>query len=138
MKRNKTIIVGCGRLGSKVASLLSTNGRNVIMIDNDSESFRRLSDSFNGYTIEGDATDIDFLENTYIKECSCIIVATDNDDVNIFIAHIAKKLFEVPEVIVRLKDNTKSRLVEGMDIKAVYPFILSLSEISNIFDGGLN
>ena len=45
------IVVGCGRVGSQLATLLSVEGHNVTVIDQDDEAFRRLGTTFNGVTI---------------------------------------------------------------------------------------
>ena len=36
------IIVGCGRVGSELAKLLSSEGHNVVVIDRSPKSFDRL------------------------------------------------------------------------------------------------
>lgn len=36
------IILGCGRVGSELAKLLSAEGHNVVIIDKNSESFNRM------------------------------------------------------------------------------------------------
>ncbi len=138
MKKNKSIVIGCGRLGSSIATHLSTNGKNVIMIDKEASSFRRLADAFNGYTLEGDATDIEFLTKSFIKEATSVTIVTDNDNVNIFVAHICFHIFKVPSIFIRLADNKKSKLLENTNIKAIYPFILSFDEFVSMYneDGG--
>ncbi len=45
------IVVGCGRVGSQLATLLSVEGHNVVVIDRDPEAFKRLGTLFNGITI---------------------------------------------------------------------------------------
>ena len=44
------VILGCGRVGAMLASLLEGEGHSVGIIDRDSEAFRRLSESFRGKT----------------------------------------------------------------------------------------
>jgi trk system potassium uptake protein TrkA len=47
------IIVGCGRVGSELAKLLSNEGHNIVIIDRDPTSFDRLGQAFNGLTMVG-------------------------------------------------------------------------------------
>lgn len=126
--RNMTVVVGSGRLGSSIASRSCERGRHVVVIDNDNEGFNRLSDNFSGYEIRGDATDLTILEAGYIKKAREIIVTTGDDNVNIFVAHLARIIYDVPEVYIRLDDPSKDILIRGMNIKAIYPFQLSIDK----------
>jgi trk system potassium uptake protein len=60
MKRNKFIVIGSGRLGANIATKMSELGEDVIIIDATDDSFRKLQDSFSGYQVVGDATDLLF------------------------------------------------------------------------------
>ena len=68
--KNKTIIVGCGRLGSSMANKCSLEGKNIIVVDHSEDAFDRLSDAFGGYTMVGDVTDPAFLEEAHISSGS--------------------------------------------------------------------
>ena len=51
------VIMGCGRVGARVAALLDHTGNNVTIIDTDSRAFRRLPAGFGGETIIGTGID---------------------------------------------------------------------------------
>ena len=72
-KEDYTIIIGCGRLGANLANALSDEGENVLIIDQDRDSFRRLSSSYGGLSVVADGTDLDALqrseERRVGKEC---------------------------------------------------------------------
>lgn len=55
------IIVGCGRVGSELATLLSQNDGNVCVVDRNAEAFSNLSRNFNGTTLQGLGFDEDVL-----------------------------------------------------------------------------
>lgn len=133
--QNKVIIVGCGRLGSTIANKCASEGKNVMVVDNDDVGFELLSDKFSGFKITGDATDLRVLEEAYITSAREIIVATGNDNINIFVAHIARKIYNVPNIYVRLDNPENEVLVKGMNIKAIYPFELSFDKF-NLIRGG--
>jgi len=133
--QNKVLIVGCGRLGSTIANKCASEGKNVMVIDKDETEFELLSEKFSGYKIIGDATDLSVLEEAYITSAKEIIVATGNDNVNIFVAHIARKIYNVPFIYVRLDNPENEVLVKGRNIKAIYPFELSLDKF-NLLRGG--
>lgn len=133
--KNKTIIVGCGRLGSSMANKCSLEGKNIIVLDHSEDAFDRLSDAFGGYTMVGDVTDPAFLEEAYISSAKEIIITTGDDNVNLFIAHIARKIYDVPEIYVRLNNPENEVLLKGMGIKAIFPFELSYDKF-NVLRGG--
>lgn len=129
MKKNKSVVIGSGRLGASIAAMLSNAGNDVLIIDKDGSSFRKLSDTYSGYDVIGDATDLSILENeALIKEAKEVIITTDSDNVNLFIAHLCFYLYDVPNIYARFSDTDKGKLIESTTIKAIYPFILSIDE----------
>ena len=133
--RNKTLIVGCSSLGATITNKFSTEGKNLMVIDKQPKNFERLSDRFSGYTITGDVTDLDVLEEAGIASAKEIVIVTDSDNVNLFVAHIAKKIYSVPNIYVRLSEPENEILLKGMDIKAIYPLELSYDKF-NLLRGG--
>ena len=130
--KNKTLIIGCGRLGASIANADSLSGKNVLVVDKDSRSFELLSDLFSGYTFLGDVTDLSLLEEAYITSAKEIIIATGDDNVNLFLAYVARKLYNVPKIYVRLDDPSLEILISDLDVKAIYPFELSLDKFSRM------
>ena len=130
--KNKTLIIGCGRLGASIANADSLSGKNILVVDKDSSSFELLSDLFSGYTFLGDVTDLSLLEEAYITSAKEIIIATGDDNVNLFLAYVARKLYNVPKIYVRLDDPSLEILISDLDVKAIYPFELSLDKFSRM------
>ena len=130
--KNKTLIIGCGRLGASIANADSLSGKNVLVVDKDSSSFELLSDLFSGYTFLGDVTDLSLLEEAYITSAKEIIIATGDDNVNLFLAYVARKLYNVPKIYVRLDDPSLEILISDLDVKAIYPFELLLDKFSRM------
>ena len=133
-KEEYTIIVGCGRLGAKIANALSDNEENVLVIDRSESSSKRLSSDFGGINIFGDGMDITTLKEAEIENASILVAVTDDDNVNIMIAQIAKTVFNVPRVIARLYDPEKACVFENQGIDIVCPAMLSADNIYNILD----
>ncbi|OGO88242.1 MAG: potassium transporter TrkA [Clostridiales bacterium GWF2_36_10] len=127
-----TIIIGCGRLGTGLADSLSDSGGNVMVIDNDKDAFRKMSSSYGGLTLIGDATDIDILKEAQIENANAVVCVTNNDNTNIMVAQIAKELFKVKHVISRLYDPERECLYREFDIATICPAVLSANEISKL------
>ena len=49
---SNVIVVGCGRVGSQLANMLSDNGNNVCVIDKNVNAFANLGRNFNGSTVQ--------------------------------------------------------------------------------------
>ena len=123
MKQSNTIIVGAGRLGGSIARKLNKIA-NVLIIDKDKNKFSKLQD-YSGFVEAGDATDQAFLEKNGIKDADSIIAVTDDDNVNIFLADLCSHVYNVPNIIIKLKDSRKRVLVDDR-ITCICPFDLSL------------
>ena len=133
--RNKTIICGCSSLGVTITNKFSTEGKNIMVIDIEPKNFARLSERFSGYTIAGDISDLEVLEEACIASAKEIVITTDDDNLNLFVAHIARKIYGVPNIYVRLSEPDNEVLLKGMDVKAIYPLELSYDKF-NLLRGG--
>lgn len=136
--RNKILIIGVGRLGSSIANRASARGENIIVCDSRADAFVRLDESFTGFKVTGDATDMTILENDcYIDTCHEVVVTTGDDNVNLFLAIVCAKVYKVPRVFVRFDDPTRSALIAGTEnVQAIYPFELSLTKFTAMEGGG--
>lgn len=126
------IVVGCSRFGSNVASYLSKNGSEVIVIDLNREAFDKLPVSYSGFKIIGDGSDVDKLIEMGIKKADLIIAATDNDNVNIMISEIAKNIFNKNFIVSRLYDLEKEVVYRDLDIDVISPTKLSIDAFHNV------
>ncbi|WP_017470408.1 potassium channel family protein [Amphibacillus jilinensis] len=134
VKQNKySIIIGCGRLGSRIANELSANDEDVLIIDRDEEAFRKLSKSYGGLTLVGDGTDLALLKEANVKKASTVILTTDNDNINILISQMLKIIFNKEFIIARLYDSEKDYVYEELGIKTICPVDLSIQELNRYF-----
>ena len=133
--RNLTLIIGSGRFGSSLANKYCQSGKNVMVIDKNADSFERLSDNFSGYTFAGDATDIAVLEKCHIDQANEIIITTGNDNANLFVAHVARKIYDIPEIYVRLFAPDSEQFLKGLKVNAIFPFELSVDEFNRLNGG---
>ena len=97
----KLLIVGCGRVGSAIASRMAADGHDVSVIDDDPEALARLPEDWPGRFVQGHALDIDVLIDAGIETADACVVATDGDNTNIVIAQVAQKRFNCPCVVTR-------------------------------------
>jgi len=112
------IIVGCGRVGSELARLLSGEGHDVVIIDKNKASFDRLGATFNGLTIVGNGFDLQLLKQAGIEKADAFCAVTNGDNTNLVSAQTAKRIFKVPKVIARVYDPQRAHIYSalGLDI----------------------
>jgi trk system potassium uptake protein TrkA len=112
------IIVGCGRVGSELAKLLSNEGHNVVVIDKSQDSFERLGGTFNGLTKVGNGFDLELLKQAGIAKADAFCAVTNGDNTNLISAQVAKKIFNVPKVFARVYDPQRAHIYAalGLDI----------------------
>lgn len=113
------IVVGCGRVGSQLATLLSVEGHNVVVIDKNASAFRRLGSIFNGITIKGLGFDEDVLEQAGIREADAFAAVTNLDNTNLMAAEVARKLFNVEHVVARLYNPLRERTYQQLGLDYV-------------------
>lgn len=112
------VIAGCGRVGSELAKLLSSEGHNVVIIDKSQASFERLGNTFNGITLVGNGFEPDILKTAGIEKADAFCAVTNGDNTNIMASQVAKKIFNVPKVIARVYDPKRAVIYKtlGLDI----------------------
>ncbi|HLD82379.1 MAG TPA: TrkA family potassium uptake protein [Candidatus Omnitrophota bacterium] len=112
------IIVGCGRVGSELAKLLSSEGHNVVVIDKAESSFERLGGAFNGLTMVGNGFDLELLKRIGVEKADAFCAVTNGDNTNLISAQVAKKIFKVPKVLARVYDPQRAHIYAalGLDI----------------------
>lgn len=116
---SNVIVVGCGRVGSLLANMLSDNGNNVCCIDKSPDAFVNLGQNFNGSSIQGVGFDEDVLVRAGVETCDVLAAVTQLDRVNIMCAEVASRLFDVPHVIARLYDPDHERAYMQLGIDYV-------------------
>ena len=132
INKKNVIVVGCSRFGCKLAASLSALGYNLTIIDKDENSFLKLADNYGGYAVCADGTDANVLKANGVESAQMLIAVTESENANILAAKIASEIFNVPEVYLRLTDVEKDSLIENTNIKAIYPFKLSIDEFTRI------
>ena len=111
------IVVGCGRVGSQLASMLSDNGDNVCVIDVNPTAFANLGRNFNGSVVQGIGYDEETLVKAGVEEADVVAAVTQLDNANLMVTEVASRLFDVPHVIARLynPDHERAYMQLGID-----------------------
>jgi trk system potassium uptake protein TrkA len=119
------IIVGYGRLGSLLADRLSSSGSNVVVIDQKETAFDKPALEFSGFKITGNAAELAVLRQAKIDKADCLLATTNQDNLNLMIAQVAKVVFHVPKVLARVFDPSREALYRQFGIETISPTNLS-------------
>lgn len=115
----RVIVVGCGRVGSQLATLLSVEGHDVVVIDKNPDAFRRLGTAFNGITLVGLGFDEEVLQTAGASGADAFAAVTDFDNTNLMSAEVARKLFGVKHVVARLYNPDRERTYHRLGLDHV-------------------
>ncbi|MDH7600538.1 MAG: NAD-binding protein [Armatimonadota bacterium] len=115
----KIVILGCGRVGSTIASVMSREGHDVTIIDQNADAFRRLSSDFSGKTIVGNGIDEDTLRRAELDRADAFVAVTNGDNRNIMSVQLAKVRFKVPKVVARIYDPIRAAAYAELGIETV-------------------
>lgn len=113
--------MGCGRVGAQLASILDADKHEVIVLDTNGHSFRRLPPDFGGTALLGDGTDAETLKKAGIENSDAFVAVTEGDNRNLMAAQIAKYIFNVPKVICRIYDPLRKEVYEAVGLEAISP-----------------
>jgi trk system potassium uptake protein TrkA len=123
------IIVGCGRVGSELAKLLTSEGHNVVVIDKNQDAFDRLGNTFNGLSLAGNGFDLVLLRQAGIEKADAFCAVTNGDNTNLISAQVAKKIFKVSKVIARIYDPSRANIYRALGLDILSGTILFASMI---------
>jgi trk system potassium uptake protein TrkA len=122
------IIMGCGRVGARLAQMLTRAGHEVTILDVKSSAFSRLGPDFSGTTILGNAIDQEVLKRAGIQRADAFVAATQGDNRNIMASQIAQHIFGVKRVVTRIYDPLRSDTFAELGLRAVSPTIIGANK----------
>ena len=113
------VVVGCGRVGSELATTLSAAGHEVVIVDKQEVAFRRLTEEFTGSRVVGLGFDRDTLAAAGVGEAAALAAVTSGDNSNVLTASIAREYFHVPNVVARIYDPRRAVIYQRLGIPTV-------------------
>jgi len=99
----KIIIAGAGEVGYHLAKLLSSEAKDIYVIDVNTDRLNYIQSHIDVFTIEGDAKSIQVLNDAKVDGCDLLIAATSSEEVNFLVSVLGKKL-GAKKTITRFND----------------------------------
>jgi trk system potassium uptake protein TrkA len=92
-----------------------------VVIDKNDSTFEDLSSEFSGFRVLGDATQVAILREVKLKNADVFFATTHEDNVNLMVAQVAKKIFDVPHVLARVFDPRREKIFDQLGIETICP-----------------
>jgi len=99
----KIIIIGAGEVGFHIASRLSLENKDVIVIEKNADALRRISENLDVQNIEGCGSSPAILEQAGIKEADILLAVTNSDETNLVASLFANILSPATIKLARIR-----------------------------------
>ncbi len=117
----KVVIMGCGRVGAELATVLDQEGHEVTILDREPYAFRRLPPGYGGRREVGNGIDQDVLARIGVGEADAFVAVTQGDNRNVMAAQMAKHIFGVSKVVCRIYDPIREEIYHGLGLETISP-----------------
>lgn len=134
----RIVILGCGRVGARLAQLLEQSGYEIAIIDSDPGAFARLPETFKGQTVLGTGIDVDVLRSSGIEHADAFAALTNFDNTNIMACEVAKEIFGVKKVLARIYDPAREDLYHQLGLETICPTTLISTKAREILESSLS
>ncbi len=104
VERQRVIIVGAGEVGYNIARRLVAENRDVVVIDRNPESLRRITDSIDAQTIVGSGATPSVLREAGVEEAEILLAVTDSDEINIISCLFASQISPATKKVARIRN----------------------------------
>lgn len=115
----RVIIIGCGRVGARVAAELDRRGEHVTVVDISQHAFSRLPSSFGGETMRGNGTDEDVMRTAGAEQADLLMAITEGDNRNALAAQLGKHTFGIPRVIAKINDPLRGEAYRALGLETI-------------------
>lgn len=105
----RIIVCGAGRVGFGIASALTIENNDVVVVDQSAELVQRVSEQLDVRAVVGHGSNPDVLDKAGARDADMIIAVTFADEVNMVACQVAHSLFNVPTKIARVRSQSYLR-----------------------------
>jgi CPA2 family monovalent cation:H+ antiporter-2 len=113
------LVAGCGRFGQICARFLRLNGFGVTVLEVDGEQVDIMR-KFGAPAYYGDASRVDLLRAAGAERAKLLVIAVDNHDKAVEIAHAARKHFPQLAILARARGRSEAYELIELELEGVY------------------
>lgn len=134
----KIVIVGAGEVGFHIAERLAFENKEVVVVDRNPESLRRVSEHLDVQTVEGSGSSPEVLERAGLRDSDMLLAVTDSDEANLIVCFFARTIAPKALKVARIRNEEYSTYLgrdELLDISLVInPDVEVVDSILRILD----
>ena len=128
----RVVILGCGRVGARLAGMLDAESHKVSVIDTTLEAFERLPNNFGGKVVLGEGVDYDILREAGIERADAFCALSNDDNTNIMASQVAREVFQVGRVITRIYDPSRQNTYRALGLESICPTRMGVNHIEGL------
>jgi trk system potassium uptake protein TrkA len=127
------IVVGGGKVGYYLTKSLLEEGHEVLVIEQDRQRCRTVSDELGVNVMQGDGCEASSMVEAGMARADVVVAVTGDDEDNLVVCQVAKHKFNVPRTVARLNNPKNEKIVRRLGIDAtVSSTELILSQIERV------
>lgn len=133
----RIILAGCGKIGVALISALTSEGHDVVAVDDRQDVIDDLTNQYDVMCMVGNGADLEVLQEAGIDRTDLFIAVTGSDELNMLMCFLAKRL-GAGHTIARIRNpdyNDKSLgfLRQQLDLSmSINPELLTAQELHHI------
>ncbi|MDP9382462.1 MAG: TrkA family potassium uptake protein [Chloroflexota bacterium] len=110
------IVVGGGKVGYYLTKTLVNEGYEVLLIERNPQKVETFSERFGAVVMLGDGAEAATQQRAGAARADVVIAATGEDEDNLVICQVAKKMFQVGHVIARVNNPKNEEIFKRLGI----------------------
>jgi trk system potassium uptake protein TrkA len=99
----KILVLGAGQVGSNVAERLVSEANDLTVVDTNGARLAQLQERLDLRTVQGNASHPSVLIRAGIEDADMLVAVTQSDETNLVACKLARKLFNTPTRIARVR-----------------------------------
>lgn len=130
------LIIGCGKLGGALAARLVAAGDDVTVVDHERRNLdANLPRGFRGTVVEGLEIDNAVLTRAGIERATSVAAVATAESTNITVADVARTIFHVPHVVVRIDEPRMAELYRQNGFEVISPTLAGVLAVEGALRG---
>jgi trk system potassium uptake protein TrkA len=101
----KIVIVGAGEVGFHVASRLSLENKDVMVVDTSDEALKRVSENLDVQVVKGSGSSPEVLIDAGIRKADILLAVTDSDETNLVACLTCDMLSPATKKLARIRHS---------------------------------
>ncbi|MGH9201890.1 MAG: NAD-binding protein [Vicinamibacterales bacterium] len=130
----KVVIMGCGRVGAALATMLDEERHQVTVLDINAGAFRRLPESYSGRRAVGNGIDPDVQKRIGVGDADAFVAVTQGDNRNVMATQIAKHIFGVRRPLCRIYDPIREEMYRDLGLETISPTLVGAQLLKDVLD----